>query len=106
MPDKPAVTAPVVTENIPANVGQISAIASANAPFIYFENAGPIGLLNGIGQITLEANRLMAASDGRAAMDRVVVAHLRSNLPALMSLRTAIDNILLMAEPTPEGPAN
>lgn len=96
MPDKPAVTAPVITENIPANAGQISAIASANAPFIYFENAGPIGLLNGIGQFTLEANRLMA----------VVVAHLRGNLPALRSSRTAIDNILLMAEPTPEGPAN
>jgi hypothetical protein len=107
VPDKPAVTAPVVTENIPANAGQISAIASANAPFIYFESVPFFGLFNGIAQITLEASRMIAtAPDGRAAVDRVVVAHLRSNLPALRSLRTAIDAILLMAEPTPEGPAN
>ena len=60
MPDKPAVTAPVVTENIPASAGQISAIASANAPFVYFDSASPFGLLNGIAQVTLEANRLIA----------------------------------------------
>jgi hypothetical protein len=36
----------------------------------------------------------------------VIVAHLRSNLSALRSLRAAIDDVLLMAEPTPEGPAN
>jgi hypothetical protein len=107
LPDKSAVTAPVITENIPANAGQISAIASANAPFIYFEDASFWGLLNGIGQITLETSRMIAsAPDGGAAVDRVVVAHLRSNLPALRSLRAAIDGILLMAEPTPEGFAN
>jgi hypothetical protein len=104
--DKPAVTAPVVTENIPANAGQVSAVASANAPFIYFENASFFALFNGIAQMTLEANRLIATGpDGRVAVDRVVVAHLRSSLPALRSLRAAIDGILLMAEPTP-GPAN
>ena len=106
MPDETNPTAPVITENIPATGGQISAIASANAPFIFFDAAHFFGLLNGVGQITLEANRLAAVGpDGRIVIDRVVVAHLRSSLPALRRLRAAIDGILLMAEPT-EGPAN
>ena len=93
MPDETTAAAPIVTD--------------ANAPFIYFETVSSLGLLNGIGQLTLEANRLLSSGpDGRVAVDRVVVAHLRSNLPALRSLRAAIDGILLMAEPTPEGPAN
>ena len=36
MTNESAATAPVVTENIPANAGQVSAIASANAPLRYF----------------------------------------------------------------------
>ena len=68
MTDKPAPPAPVVTENIPSTGGQISAIASANAPFIYFDGASFFGLLHGIGQITLDANRLIAVGpDGRIA---------------------------------------
>lgn len=59
MAHKPAVATPIVTENIPANAGQISAVASANAPFIYFEDASAFGPLNGIGRITLETSRLM-----------------------------------------------
>ena len=107
MPDEPTLPAPIVTENIPAHAGQISGVASANAPFVYFEDASAFGPLNGIGRITLETSRLMPAGpDGRAAIDRVVIAHLRGNFPALRSLRAAIDGILLMAEPTPEGPAN
>jgi hypothetical protein len=39
-------------------------------------------------------------------MDRVVVAHLRCNILAVRSLRSAIDGILLMSEPKPEGPTN
>jgi transposase-like protein len=33
-------------------------------------------------------------------------AHLRANIPAIRSLRAALDGILLMAEPKPDGPAN
>jgi hypothetical protein len=98
-------TAPVPPENIPANAGQVSAIASASAPFVYFEDATFWRLLNGIGQVTLEASTMRASPDGGVAVDRVVVAHLRGNLRAMMSLRAALDNILLLAEPI-EGPAN
>jgi hypothetical protein len=80
--------------------------SSANAPLLYFENATCFGLSGGVGQITIEANILRAGADNRVAIDRVVVGHLRGNLPALRSLRNAIDNVLLMAEPKSEGPAN
>ena len=94
-------------EAIPSVQGGISAIASANAPFVYFDNAPFYGLLNGIAQITLDANRLFGAdATGHAIYDRVVVAHIRCNIQAIKGLRAALDGVLLMAEPTPEGPTN
>jgi len=105
MADEPTVKPPVRTEIIPAISGHVSAIGSANAPFIYFENATYYGLMNGIGRITLEAERLCAGSDGTITTDRVFIAHLRGNILAIRSLRAALDGILLLAEPTP-GPAN
>jgi hypothetical protein len=105
MPDEP--DKPSAVEAIPSVRGGISAIASANAPFIYFEHVPFYGLLNGVGQITMEAARIFGADpEGKVILDRVVVAHLRGNIAALRSLRSAIDGILLMAEPKPEGPAN
>ena len=98
MTDETAATEPV-TENMPASAGQISALASANAPFIFFDGASFYGLSGGVGQITLEATRLQAAGpDGRVALDRVVTAHLRCGVPALRSLRAAIDAVMAMAE--------
>jgi hypothetical protein len=101
MPDEPA--KPVV-ENIPSVAEGISAIASANAPFVYFENAPFFGLLNGVGKITLIASRQIAqGADAAVLVDQVIVGHLVGNLPALRSLRAAIDGVLLMAEPAPQG---
>ncbi|MGB7097527.1 MAG: hypothetical protein WBD95_02000 [Xanthobacteraceae bacterium] len=107
MSDKPAVPPPV--ESIPSVAGGISAIASAQAPFLYFENAPFFGFLNGIGKITIETSRQIApAPDGAQGVlfDRVLVAHLVGNIPALKSLRAAIDGVILLAEPKPEGPTN
>jgi hypothetical protein len=106
MAEKPTAKPPVQTETLPSFSGRISAIASANAPFVYFENATFFGYLNDIGQITLEADRIMSDPDGKPALDRVVVAHLRGSLAAIKSFRSAIDGILLMAKPHQEGPAN
>jgi hypothetical protein len=35
-----------------------------------------------------------------------VIAYLRENILAALSLRQALDNVLLLAAPTPEGKAN
>jgi hypothetical protein len=102
-------TKAAAVENIPSVAGGISAIASAQAPFIYFENAPFFGFLNGVGKIAIEASRQIAQAPqgGQGVLfDRVLVAHLVGNIPALKSLRAAIDGVILMAEPKAEGRAN
>jgi hypothetical protein len=96
-------TKPVV-ENVPSVADGISAIASAGAPFIYFESVPFYGLLNGVGKITLLASRQIAQGSGTAVLvDQIIVAHLVGNLSALRNLRAAIDGVFLMAEPDPQG---
>lgn len=92
---------PPITSNLPP----ISDIASAHAPFLYFEDAPTFGHMNGIIQITLEALRMYSAAPGeQVATDRVLIAHLRMNVPAARALRAAIDGALLLAAP-PESAA-
>ena len=86
MSEKTDVKPPV--EIIPSGVDQISAIASAHAPFLYFDRAPTYGANHSILNVTLEAD------------SRVVVAHLRMSVPAALSLKAAIEGALLMAQPT------
>ena len=105
MSDKPLI--PVAVENVPSVAGGISAVASAAAPFIYFEHAMFYGLLNGVGKVALTSSRQIAhGPNGTVQVDHVLVAHLVGNLPAIKNLRAALDGIILMAEPRPQGPAN
>jgi len=98
---------PASVETIPSVAGCISAIASANAPFIYFEGAPFFGLMHGVGKIAIATTRQIAqAPNGGVQFDQVLVAHLVGNLDAMKSLRAALDGIILMAEPRPEGPGN
>jgi hypothetical protein len=78
---------------------------TAHAPFIFFEGAPAFGFTNGVVNITLSANRTWVGSGG-VVNDQVVVAYLRGNIPAALSLRQAIDSALLLAAPTQEGKAN
>jgi hypothetical protein len=77
----PPQQAPAITEQIPSVQNGLSAIATANAPFIYFDEVPNFGTYNGIAHITLEAMRFMQIN-GAAVSDRAVVAHLRMNLRA------------------------
>jgi hypothetical protein len=58
------------------------------------------GFTNGVINITLSANRTYAGPEGAVVNEQVVVAYLRGNIPAALSLRQAIDNALLLAAPT------
>jgi hypothetical protein len=78
---------------------------TAHAPFIFFENAPAFGHVNGVVNVTLSASRTWIDKNN-AVTDQVVVAYLRGNVPALLSLRSAIDSALLLAAPTGQGPAN
>jgi hypothetical protein len=97
MADDPNPKSPV--EVIPSVQGGISAIGSAHAPFLYFEDASAFGHLNGIIRVTLEASRIFPTGAGQVGIDRVIVAHLRMNIPAALSLKAAIDGALLLANP-------
>ena len=77
----------------------------AHAPFLYFENASAFGHLSGIIRITLEAARIIPAPGNQGVViDRVIVAHLRMNIPAALSLKAAIDGALLLATPAAGTP--
>ena len=71
-----------------------------HAPFIFYEAAPIFGFTNGVVNITLTANRSYAGPDGAIVNEQMVVAYLRGNIPAALSLRKAIDNALLIAAPT------
>jgi hypothetical protein len=76
-----------------------------HAPFIFFENVPIFGFKNGIVNISLTAmHAWVTASDG-VLNEQVVVAHLRGNVQAAISLRHAIDQALLLAAHT-GGKAN
>ena len=96
MTDESTATAPITT-----NTGQ----SAPPAQFIFFDSAICFGLFNGVAQLTLAASTLTPGPDGKVAIERVIVGHLRCSGPALQSLRDAADRILLMASP-PEGQAN
>jgi len=101
--DNPNARPPV--EIIPSRHNEISALASAHAPFLYFDGAPTFGYNNGIVNITLEALRYMVVGK-TPTRDRVVVAHLRMSLPAAMSLKAALEGALLLAAPAGEAPAS
>jgi hypothetical protein len=77
-----------------------------HAPFIFYEGASAFGVTNGVVNITLSANRTWIATNGDVMNEQVVVAYLRGNIQAALSLRQALDNALLLAAPTGEGKAN
>jgi hypothetical protein len=91
----------------PREMPPISELGSANAPLLYFDEASAFGHVNGIIRLTLDAARMYPATpDPGVKIDRVVVAHLRMNIAAARSLKTAIDGALLLATPSETGSKN
>ena len=94
-----------LAESTPSHRGEISAMASAAAPFLYFDGAPNFGVNNGIVNVTLEAVRFSAV-EHEIVPDRVIVAHLRMGIPAAHALKTALEKALLLATPVPSGQKN
>ena len=90
--------------------GEVAVVIPVNdvphAPFIYYEAVPVSGHANGVINLTLSATRTYIGPDGTAKNDLVVVAYLRGNIQAAISLRKAIDAALLLATPTTERKAN
>lgn len=73
---------------------------SALAPFIYFEEVPTFGHMSGIIRLTLDAIRIYpGTAPNTVKTDRVLVAHLRTNIMGARMLRDALDKALLMANP-------
>lgn len=77
-----------------------------HAPFIFYECAPTFGITNDIITITLTAGRAWIGPDGQVMRDHVVVAYLRGDVKAALSLRQSLEDALLMAAPTPGDKAN
>jgi len=92
-------------ESIPSRNDGVSAIASAHAPFLYFDGAPTFGHSAGVIHVTLEAIRFHAG-DGVVNRDRVTVAHLRMNALAAESLIRALQGALLLARPSESNAKN
>jgi len=56
--------------------------------------------------LSQSANRTYVGPNGAIVNEQVVVAYLRGNVQAALSLKAAIDGALLLAAPTPEGKSN
>jgi hypothetical protein len=104
MADEATPKPPVVVEQIPSVSGSLSALASAHAPFIYFDAAPNCGLNGGIASLSLEVVRFIANPGSTSVFtDRVTVAHLRMSLDGVRSLRAALDGIELIAQRAQAG---
>ncbi|WP_210484439.1 hypothetical protein [Microvirga antarctica] len=95
-------TPTIIVEAIPSVQGEVSAVASATAPFIYFDNASTFGINEGVANITLEANRVMVVG-GEVRGDRVIVAHVRMSVGAIARLKSAIEGIDLQEQKGESG---
>ncbi len=94
---------PPSVEQVPGVAGGTSALASAAAPFIYFDLVPNFGLNNGVANVTLQAVRFHPTEEGGVVADRVTVAHLRMSFPAVQALKAAISGIELLAQPASGG---
>ncbi|MBI3198984.1 MAG: hypothetical protein HYZ40_16045 [Rhodospirillales bacterium] len=88
----------------PGASGDLCPLASAAAPFVYFDRAPNFGFNGAVANISLEAVRFATPADGAEVMaDRVTVAHLRMTLDAMRSLKAAIEGVERIAKMTHES---
>jgi hypothetical protein len=104
MTDESRKPPPGVVEQIPSTSGSLSALASANAPFLYFDSVPNYGFNAGVANVSLEVVRFTPNPNGQGVLaDRVTVAHLRMSLDAVRAFKTAIEGIELLAAPAAGG---
>ncbi len=75
------------------------------APVIFFDQSPTGAFANGIVSLTLSTDVFSTAADGSVFTEHAIVAHLKTSVAGLKSIREMLDKALLMAEPT-AGEAN
>lgn len=84
-------TTPSAVETIPSCNEGVSALASANAPFLFFDLASAWSVRDGVVRVTLESSRDMITASG-LGQDFAVVCHLRMGLAASRQLLKALQD--------------
>jgi hypothetical protein len=86
----------------------VIALQSTPLPILYFDGAPALSHHNGIIGITLTVTGGVPTDSGGVDSVGSVVAYLKCNVLAAQSLRYALDQALLLAQPVenPEGKAN
>jgi hypothetical protein len=78
-------------------MNRLTALASENAPFVYFDGVLTHAVTNGVIQIELAAKIILPDGKGGAMSQAVVTGRLRCSAAAAANLRAAIDSALLIA---------
>ena len=94
-------TDPVSPEPKPVS-GAVTAKDTLNAPIIYFDGAPNFGCNYGIINVTLAFARHLPNA-GIIDTDIVVAGHLRCSIRAVVDLRNALNDALLLATPPADG---
>jgi hypothetical protein len=86
----------------------VVALQSTPLPVLYFDSAPSISHLNGVIGITLTVTGGAPTKNGGVDTVAAVAAYLKCNVPAAISLRAALDQAILLAQPVdnPSGKAN
>jgi hypothetical protein len=87
---------------------EVIALQSTPMPILYFDGAPCLSHIKGVIGITLTVTGGVPTQSGGVDSVASVVAYLKCNVPAAVSLRHALDQALLLAQPVenPEGKAN
>ncbi|MFP5204062.1 MAG: hypothetical protein ACLGSH_01760 [Acidobacteriota bacterium] len=94
MTDPKLLEAPVVDLR-----AELVLLKGAQAPVIFFEGVGAIGVRNYVGNMTLEIGIHVPDDAGVIMNRRHVVAHIRFPLAAIPNIRASLDAIELAAKP-------
>jgi hypothetical protein len=95
---------PSSTETILGHVSSVSSFGSLGGPIVCADRIGNLGLNGETVTVTLETHREVTVGD-KTIHDHVVVAHLRMPTHTMLSLKDAIQQIVLMTKP-PVGVQN
>jgi hypothetical protein len=87
---------------------EVIALQCTPMPILYFDGAPCLSHLKGVIGITLTVTGGVPTESGGVDSVASIVAYLKCNVPAAISLRHALDQALLLAQPVenPDGKAN
>lgn len=82
---------------------EVVALQGHPLPVVYFDHAPGLSHMNGIIGITLTVTGHVPNETGDMDLIASIVAHLKCNIPAAISLRDALNKALLLAQPAAQG---